>query len=198
MSTVTDATEQLQKARMEWTDFHDTFKDELKWTPEQISFLRAAFISFRMKGAGRLSDWPPKTPRVTMKNQNQTSEVAKNHAETWFLALQHNPTVDNLADVIQSAIDAATAEVKKEGLGSETHAMMDVQREETGKDSSKFEPYHVESNMEQECSSCHAGRTFDVIGPDGVALGTSYYDLEAAEGMADELTQAFNRGRDVP
>ena len=61
------------------------------------------------------------------------------------------------------------------------------------KDEKQEEPYFVEVD-ENGCSHCGAGRTYTVIGPDGVAFGQSWESEDDASGMAEILNEAFYRG----
>ena len=55
-------------------------------------------------------------------------------------------------------------------------------------------PYFIEV-CENGCSKCGADRTWDVIGPDGVALSQSYHDEEDASWLAEQLNDAYFAGR---
>ncbi len=54
-------------------------------------------------------------------------------------------------------------------------------------------PYFIEVDQ-QGCSKCNAGRSWNVVGPDGVALSTSYMEEEDAQDLADDLNDAFGKG----
>lgn len=45
------------------------------------------------------------------------------------------------------------------------------------------------------CQECGHGTYWCIVGPDGVALGTDYFDKEAAEELAEMLTDAWHAGR---
>lgn len=68
------------------------------------------------------------------------------------------------------------------------HAPQSAPVPEAGED-----PYFTEVDN-NGCSHCGSGRTWNVIGPDGVALSTSYEDEDAAIDLADMLNEAFARG----
>lgn len=53
--------------------------------------------------------------------------------------------------------------------------------------------YFVEVD-DNGCPKCGAGRTYRVIGPDGMGSSTSYADVDDAEHEADILNEAFERG----
>lgn len=55
-------------------------------------------------------------------------------------------------------------------------------------------PYTVEADDSKTCAHCGAGRTWDVVGPTGVALGRSFGDEEAASDLADDLSCAYLAG----
>lgn len=55
------------------------------------------------------------------------------------------------------------------------------------------EPYFVEVG-ETGCSDCGAGRTYTVVGPDGVAIGQSWEEEDEAAEMASRLNEAFYIG----
>jgi len=57
-------------------------------------------------------------------------------------------------------------------------------------------PYFVEPSGDG-CSQCGHDRHWDVVGPDGVALGTSFGDMEEAEDIADWMSRAWSRGYDA-
>lgn len=48
------------------------------------------------------------------------------------------------------------------------------------------------------CPHCDTGATWDVIGPDGIATGTSYDDEPDADEMAAALNHAYELGREQP
>lgn len=55
--------------------------------------------------------------------------------------------------------------------------------------------FHIENENGGTCEHCnHTTGYWSVVGPDGVAIGTSYGSEEDAESMADSLTYAFNLG----
>ena len=56
------------------------------------------------------------------------------------------------------------------------------------------DPYFIEVDN-QGCSKCRAGRTWVVIDPDGYGGGTSYELIGDAEELAEDLNQAYNRGK---
>lgn len=56
-------------------------------------------------------------------------------------------------------------------------------------------PAYTVEPVKPACSECGADHGFDVIGPDGVALGTTFGDMESAEYMADDLNSAYAQGR---
>lgn len=45
------------------------------------------------------------------------------------------------------------------------------------------------------CSLCIHGRSYNIVGPDGVALGRSWEDADEVAQLADLLNTAFNKGR---
>lgn len=52
--------------------------------------------------------------------------------------------------------------------------------------------YRVEANP--GCGTCGRGGSFDVVGPDGIAIGTSFDDEADAQERAGELSAAFRLG----
>jgi len=48
------------------------------------------------------------------------------------------------------------------------------------------------------CERCGHGKTWVVVGPDGVAGSVSYEDSSEAQDMADALNEAFWHGRTEP
>lgn len=54
-------------------------------------------------------------------------------------------------------------------------------------------PYHIDIDQ-QGCQTCNAGRTYTIVGPDGVALGLSWDDMNEALEWTDELNAAYNSG----
>ena len=44
-------------------------------------------------------------------------------------------------------------------------------------------------------ATCGSGAFWNVVGPDDVALGNCYGNKEEAEEMADELSSAYEKGR---
>lgn len=56
------------------------------------------------------------------------------------------------------------------------------------------EAYRIEE-AGTECPACQKGATWDVIGPDDVALGVTYGDYGDADYMARELNNAYEQGR---
>lgn len=54
-------------------------------------------------------------------------------------------------------------------------------------------PYRIDIDQ-QGCQTCHAGRTYTIVSPDGVALGLSWDDMSEALDWADELNSAYNSG----
>ena len=54
--------------------------------------------------------------------------------------------------------------------------------------------YRVEVDHEG-CEKCGAERTWTLIGPDRYAIGISYGKQEDAEEMADDLNEAFEKGK---
>jgi hypothetical protein len=55
-------------------------------------------------------------------------------------------------------------------------------------------PYTVEPDDSSFCVNCGTGRMWDVIGPDGVALGMSFGIESDAEDLADNLSRAYLAG----
>lgn len=55
------------------------------------------------------------------------------------------------------------------------------------------EPYQVEVDS-AACRQCGVGWEWHIIGPGGIAGGTSYDDEEAAQAMADALNEAYREG----
>lgn len=51
-------------------------------------------------------------------------------------------------------------------------------------------PYHVEVD-DNGCDHCSQGRTWTVVGPDGIAEGVSYGDRESADDLADAMNRAY-------
>lgn len=49
---------------------------------------------------------------------------------------------------------------------------------------------------EDGCKHCRAGRTWCVVGPDGIAFGVSYRDRNDAADLADMLNIAYAMGAD--
>ena len=62
--------------------------------------------------------------------------------------------------------------------------------------SKREDPYFIEVD-DNACGTCGAGRTWTVIGPDGVAASQSWEDEEDATAYADALNHAFWRGRSL-
>lgn len=54
--------------------------------------------------------------------------------------------------------------------------------------------YKVVKDDSDQCQNCSRGVMWDVVGPDDVALGTTYGDHGDAEYMADNMSDAFNMG----
>ncbi len=54
-------------------------------------------------------------------------------------------------------------------------------------------PYRVEQAL-PACDACGGPPGFDVIGPDGVALSTTYNEREDADCMAESLNDAYELG----
>lgn len=63
----------------------------------------------------------------------------------------------------------------------------------TLKEEKQDEPYFVAVG-ETGCSGCGAGRTYTVIGPDGVAIGPSWEEEDEAADHASRLNEAFYMG----
>ncbi len=59
------------------------------------------------------------------------------------------------------------------------------------------EPYHIELDN-NGCPHCRRGKTWFVVGPDGVAGGTSYTIEEDALEIADMLNLAYYEGQSNP
>jgi hypothetical protein len=61
------------------------------------------------------------------------------------------------------------------------------------------ERYYTVEPEGKACKYCGLGEMWDVIGPDGVALGTSFGDKESAEDYATDMDSAYKaalyRGR---
>jgi hypothetical protein len=55
-------------------------------------------------------------------------------------------------------------------------------------------PYFIEIEK-APCDKCGGGKTWNVIGPNGQALSTSWSDEEHAQDVADECNSAFDLGR---
>lgn len=55
------------------------------------------------------------------------------------------------------------------------------------------DPYFVEVDV-NGCERCGAGKTWTVVGPDGVAAGTSWKYVSDAEDFAEALNDAFYKG----
>lgn len=66
-------------------------------------------------------------------------------------------------------------------------------------DEVKEERYYTVEPEGKACPHCGLGEMWDVIGPDGVALGTSFGDKLSAEEYAEDLDGAYKsalyRGR---
>jgi predicted DNA-binding WGR domain protein len=56
------------------------------------------------------------------------------------------------------------------------------------------EPYFIEVES-NGCSHCAAGRTWGVVGPDGVMGGRSFADEDDASELAEALNEAYWAGR---
>ena len=54
-------------------------------------------------------------------------------------------------------------------------------------------PYRVEVDTE-ECPQCGRGPTFLIVGPDNVAMGTTFSERADADDVADDLNFAFAAG----
>ena len=65
--------------------------------------------------------------------------------------------------------------------------------------SCEFDPaFRIErEERESSCQTCRHGDMWNVVGPDDVAIGTSYEREEDAESMAEELSRAFLLGWQV-
>lgn len=61
------------------------------------------------------------------------------------------------------------------------------------KEESEDTPYRIDIDQ-QGCQTCNAGRTYTIVGPDGVALGRSWDDMNEALEWCDELNAAYNSG----
>jgi hypothetical protein len=59
----------------------------------------------------------------------------------------------------------------------------------------KSDAYFVEQ-ADAGCERCCAGRTYAIVGPDGVGLGRTWDDADEAAVLAASLTEAFNLGKD--
>jgi hypothetical protein len=55
------------------------------------------------------------------------------------------------------------------------------------------EPYRVEVEYDG-CGECGVGKLYCIVGPDDVALGTSYENMEEAVELAAQLTSAYEAG----
>jgi DNA-directed RNA polymerase subunit RPC12/RpoP len=55
-------------------------------------------------------------------------------------------------------------------------------------------PYTVEVDDRETCPHCGSKRVWNVVGPDGVALGVSFGDKEDANEVADDLSRAYLAG----
>lgn len=55
------------------------------------------------------------------------------------------------------------------------------------------DPYFIEVDS-NGCSHCGAGRTWCVVGPDGMASSTSYEDEDEASKLAERLNEAYWHG----
>lgn len=58
----------------------------------------------------------------------------------------------------------------------------------------KEQPFFVEVD-DNGCPECSSGRTYLVVGPDGVASSTSYSDDADAAHLAESLCDAYWQGR---
>ena len=56
------------------------------------------------------------------------------------------------------------------------------------------EPYTVIVD-DKPCKHCDNGMTWTIEGPDGIAIGRSFYDKEDAEDLADDMNHAFGEGQ---
>jgi len=57
----------------------------------------------------------------------------------------------------------------------------------------KKKPYYVEQGN-TGCYACNKGITWDIIDPNGVALGQSWGDKDEAEWIAEQLSYAYEFG----
>lgn len=55
-------------------------------------------------------------------------------------------------------------------------------------------PYFIEV-CNNGCPHCGAGRTWNIVRPDGMALSVSYGDEEEASDLAEWLNDAYARGK---
>jgi hypothetical protein len=55
--------------------------------------------------------------------------------------------------------------------------------------------FRVEINDSKVCRSCGSGAFWDVVGPDNVIVARSYGNKNDAEEMAEELSDAYEKGR---
>jgi hypothetical protein len=55
-------------------------------------------------------------------------------------------------------------------------------------------PYTVTADDSNRCECCGRGRTWEVVGPDGVALGIAYDNQSNADEFADDLSRAYLAG----
>ena len=60
--------------------------------------------------------------------------------------------------------------------------------------SKRNSPAYVVIIDQDGCKECGHGRTFQVVGPDDVALGTTWEDLEFAQQIAEQLNDAYKLG----
>ena len=55
--------------------------------------------------------------------------------------------------------------------------------------------YKVEIDDSEVCAHCGRGALWLVVGPDGAAMGRSFYDKGDAEDLASEMSFAYEKGR---
>ena len=60
------------------------------------------------------------------------------------------------------------------------------------------EAYRVEESDSKGCEKCGSGKLWDIVGPDGYALGTSWGDKEFVDDLADWLNDAYVAGKEAP
>lgn len=97
---------------------------------------------------------------------------------------------DQRASVVGAIVTEAKArdEFGVDALRDIAHAVLYATQEH------REEPYHVAVD-ENGCGHCGVGRQWTVVGPDGVACGTSWDEEEDADHFADQMNDAYWNGK---